>query len=55
MIPSDKERFECLRLAVSLFIPIGSKGDIKAALIHSYVIDAAKAFYEFTTNDERKS
>lgn len=55
MIQQDKDRLECLRLAVQLFVPIGAKGGVKAELIHSYVTDAARKFYEFTTNEERKS
>lgn len=52
MIAEDKDRLDCLKLAVSLVIPRQGVTNDKMA---DTVIDAAKKFYEFVSTQNEKS
>lgn len=47
MIQNEKDRLDCLKLAVSLFIP---KNQMKPDEVSKHVIDAATAFVQFVEN-----
>lgn len=52
MIAEDKDRLECLRLAVQIFMPKanGTSNDKVADM----VVDTAVKFYKFATKGESK-
>ena len=55
MIAEDKDRLECLRLAVTLMTPKAAGVSPRDAIGHA--LDAAKQFYKFTrgeSDDQRK-
>lgn len=51
MIPDDKDRLECVRMAMALFIP--RTNNIKADDIADHVIAAARKFYDFATGSNQ--
>lgn len=51
MIPAEKDRMECLRLAVTLMIPKSS--GMRTAELAAQVLDAARQFHQFVTLDEK--
>ena len=53
MIPSEKDRLECLRLAVMLYVPKSSQ--LSPGEIVVRVTAAAEAFHEFISSEERKA
>lgn len=48
MIPQDKDRFECLKLAVSLMMPRSNGAGSSTVLVES-VMAAADRFYKYVT------
>ena len=51
MIPQDKDRFECLKLAVTLMIPRSNGAGSSTTLVAS-VLAAADQFYDFVTKSD---
>lgn len=54
MIPQDKDKFECLKLAVSLMIPRSNGAGSSTTLVAS-VLAAADQFYRYVTEADRKN
>ncbi len=48
MIPSDKDRFECLKLAVGMFV---NRQTVGAEKVADHVVQAAEKFYKFVRDD----
>lgn len=46
MIPDDKDRFECLRLAASLYT---ARQGVTADVLPQRIVQCAEAFFQFVT------
>jgi mevalonate kinase len=51
MIPNDRDRFECLKLAVTLMIPRSNGAGSSTTLVAS-VLAAADQFYGYVTQPD---
>lgn len=49
MIPSEKDKMDCLRLAVSVIIP---RHTVEARSAADMIVTMAAKFYEFVSKDE---